>query len=114
MKFGLPNEDRTWEEYFIGQSDKEQLNQKRVRLSYDREKIELDFTEGTDELCLIEGAETQPSPTKNSENDWEEADNDLLRVLYVEKGCSLDTLSVVFKTTVEVIYKELKRIGLID
>ena len=39
---------------------------------------------------------------------WNVADDDLLRVLFVEKGCSIDLLASVFKTEVGLIEEVLK------
>lgn len=112
LKFGLPNEDRTWEEYFFGQTDKEQLEQKHNGVSFDRETKDIDYTEGSDELCLIEGAEVQSSSSKIVEDNWKETDYELLRTLFVDKECSLDVLASVFKTDVDLIKEKIEEMGL--
>ena len=113
LKFGLPNEDRSWEEFFIGKSDKEQTDHKHFEESFGLGTKDIDYTEGTDELCLIDGVDNHPSYPENKTPLWNDADDDLLRVLYFEKGCSVNLLASVFKTEEGIIKEILKRKGLL-
>lgn len=113
LKFGLPSEERSWEEFFIGKSDKEQTDHKHYDGSFGLGTKDIDYTEGSDELCLIDGVENTSSNPEKKTPAWNDADDDLLRVLFVEKGCSVDLLASVFKTKEGVIRDNLKRKGLL-
>lgn len=112
LKFGLPNEERSWEEFFMGKPEKEQTDHKNYEASFGLGTKEIDYTEGSDELCLVDGVENPPSNPENKTPAWNDADDDLLRVLFVEKGCSINLLASVFKTKEVVIKDILKRKGL--
>ena len=109
LEFGLPNEDREWEEYFYGEPDKEKGKSKGPR-SYEQQEVrDRDFTEGSDELSLIESIDVSPqNPEAKDPEKWEETDMELLRTLFVDKGCSKEVLSAVFKKDIEEIERILK------
>lgn len=113
IEFGLPNETRQWDDYFYGDSDNESTRSLRTRESSDQTHKEKNYTEGTDELFLIEQAEVSIPNNNNKEADlWHKSDEDLLRTLFVEKGCPVEVLSAVFKVSSDEIKKKINELDL--
>ena len=115
LKFGLPSEDRPWEEYFEGSPEKESSSSNHSLDTGMQLPVERDFSEGTDELCLVQGIEKQHVVEESvPQIQWSEKDDTLLRTLYVERGCSLDIIASVFKGTVNDIEQRLSSLGLVS
>jgi superfamily II DNA or RNA helicase len=98
--FGLPNANRDWYSSFIGEMPKKPTIQNIERPIYaDSTVIERNYEEGSEELCLIEDFDHIPSV----KSVWEERDDELLSVLYLEKKCSLEVLASVFQKNIDEI-----------
>lgn len=107
--FGLPNANRDWYSSFKGE----------LPPAYDIPNVgsskningnlaEINYEEGSEELCLIEDFDKIPSV----ESLWEERDDKLLSVLYVEKKCSLDLLASVFQKNIDEIESRVRLLHL--
>lgn len=115
LKFGLPNEDRPWEEYFIGIEEKEKKETYATHETGIRVPFERDYSEGTDELCLVERVDVPaPEVVLAPQIKWEETDDALLRELFIDRGCSINILASVFKIADTDIELRLKELGLLS
>ncbi len=86
--FGLPNAERNWIESFEGGAIVK--TQKKSRACKNVESVlERNFTEGNDEMFLIEDIKVKKQL-------WSDKDDELLITLYKERKCSLEVLSAVF------------------
>lgn len=114
LKFGLPNENRPWENYFIGSNKKNSPHAVLISKEITTSPVENNYTEGTDELHLIEDT-MDFKPVFNSLEfiSWSEADNKLLKTLYEERGCSSDVIASVFKIDKEDVVQQLSKLGLL-
>lgn len=114
LKFGLPNEDRPWEEYFVGTEEKDKSESEITRNSGIRIPFERDFSEGTDELCLVEEIQSPNTEVELAPQiHWTETDDTLLRALYIDKGCPINVIATVFKLDEAIIEQRLKELGLL-
>ena len=114
LKFGLPNEDRPWEEYFVGSPDKESSSSGRSMDTGMKSPVERDYSEGTDELCLVQGVEKhQVAEESVPQVQWADTDDALLRTLYVDRGCAISIVASVFKMSESDIEGRLKTLGLL-
>ena len=111
LKFGLPNEDRPWEKYFVGEEKKENISSGRTVDKGTGIPKERDYAEGADELYLIAGVESKPVET-DPLNLWTHADDELLHTLYQQRNCSIDIIASVFKTSTEVIEQRVRDLGM--
>ena len=108
--FGLPNAKRDWYSSFKGEMPKTQTIQNIERSSYaDSTVIERNYEEGSEELCLIEDFD---QILLTQESVWEERDDKLLSVLYLEKKCSLEVLASVFCKNIEEIESRVRLLHL--
>lgn len=115
LKFGLPNEDRPWEDYFVGTEEIVKKEAIATRETGIRVSFERGFSEGTDELCLVEGIEARANEAVlASQIKWVEADDTLLRELFVDRGCTIDIIASVFKMTDTDIKRRLQDLGLLS
>ena len=115
MKFGLPNEDRPWEEYFVGTEEKERKEAFGTHEAGIRVPFVRDYSEGTDELCLVEGIEVPAAEVVLAPQiKWEETDDVLLRELFIDRGCSISIIASVFKMSDTDIELRLKELGLLS
>lgn len=109
-EFGLPDSDRDWEYFFIGEdSGKNKSTIRSSSFSYD--VIERSIEEGDDELFLIENLESKSLGTQDSINKWTNSDDELLKILYLERKCEIDIISIVLKRNKEDIILRLKEMG---
>ena len=114
LKFGLPNENRPWEEYFVGSPEKECSSSVRSLDTGLRSSFERDYAEGTDELCLVQGVEkNQISEESVPQIQWTNTDDTLLRTLYIDRECPISIISSVFKRSERDIENRLKSLDLL-
>ncbi|MBQ6310121.1 MAG: DEAD/DEAH box helicase [Bacteroidales bacterium] len=112
LRFGLPNKERPWEDYFIGSQEKEKSVSRCCSNERSDNANERDFSEGTDDLYLVEDADGQNNvDIVQSRQKWTQADDTLLETLYVEKGCSIEVISSVFKMDKDEIEYHLSKLG---
>lgn len=97
--FGLPNAERNWVESFEGGATGKTRKKSSVENNVGS-TIERDFSEGTDEMILIEDVEAKI-------NKWNDKDDELLRTLYKERKCSVEVLAAVFNETESNIEKRI-------
>ena len=88
--FGLPNAERNWVENFEGGTIIR--THKKSKVCKDTGVIERNFSEGNDEMILIEDVDVKKQL-------WNDRDDELLRTLYKERHCSIDVLVAVFNLT---------------
>lgn len=114
LRFGLPNDDRPWEEYFVGTGEIEKKGTSTTRETGIRFPFERDLSEGTDELCLVEGGEVHASEVVvEPQIKWTEADDILLKNLFIDRECSINIIASVFKISDTDIERRLKDLGLL-
>jgi len=112
IEFDLPNADRDWNAEFNGE-----LAYKKKRSSStkhaDIEYKERNFEEGVDDLSLIDDVEgiTLDDETVVS---WKEEDDDLLKTLFVNRGCALSVIASVFNKEESAIKNRLIDLNLIQ
>ena len=111
IEFGLPNAERDWAIEFEGENvpKRNRKNRERIVLQERKEKT---FDEGSDKLYLIEEGEGELRIQQASE--WMENDDTLLKLLFVEKHCSLDIIASVFHVGEAVIKKRLHELELVS
>lgn len=114
LEFSLPDADRNWEEEFIGLPQ-----QKKRKGSISRRETtvtERTFDEGTEELGLIENVEDPNVIRANDEvkQEWKEADDDLLKTLYIERKCTVDIIATVFNLEESLIIERLKTLEILQ
>lgn len=102
--FGLPDADRNWIESFEGEPIKKSNKQKNNNRISDG-SIERDFSEGSDEMTLIEGIDSDKSC-------WTEKDDELLKTLYIDRSCSINVITAVFNVEESVIEQRIKDLKL--
>lgn len=77
-RFGLPDEDRNWEEFFYG--DKKEDAVQSVRSSHNAEShdyVEIDISEGNEDMILIQDVEsTRPSSDSSNSTESNESYSD--------------------------------------
>ena len=98
--FGLPNAERNWIESFEGGANVKMLNKRRACKNVEG-VLERNFSEGNDEMFLIEDVEVK-KPL------WSEKDDELLRTLYKERQCSIEVLVAVFNKVDSEIRQRIK------
>ncbi len=106
FQFGLPNSERNWGEYFVGNPNIpiRKNGSGHYLLTEQRER---NFSEGTDEMQLIVGSRGKAVDNKYH---WSEKDLSLLKTLSEEKHCTLDILAAVFKRREEEIKNKLSEL----
>lgn len=112
IEFGLPDSDREWEEFFIGEARESNNSQRSSKSIRDVEVREKSFDEGDDELYLIESIEHAKQEQHIPEENWSESDDSLLRILYLERNCSLDIIATVLKKSEESIQSRIEYLSL--
>lgn len=116
LTFGLPDADRTWETYFVGEPVKRSVR-KKGEASVEVDSKERSYEEGQDEMYLIAAAciqekmiMTDPEKVIN----WSDKDKELLKTLYVDKQCSIETICAVFNCAPEEIENIVAELSLIS
>ncbi len=106
FQFGLPNSERNWEGYFIGDPHipTRRSGSRQSLLGVQRER---NFSEGTDEMQLIVASQKK---LDENNNQWSEKDLELLKTLYEDKQCPVDVLVSVFKRSEEEIRDKLSEL----
>lgn len=111
IEFDLPNADRDWNVEFEGRHTpkKRRVSANRV----DTDSKERNFDEGSDDLCLIEDVEgfTQKTGRKYV---WTSEDDNLLRILYVERRCPINIIASVFGKDEDSINERISDLNLIQ
>ena len=112
LRFGLPNEDRPWELFFMGEENPDRTTRKR-KSKDGPSPFSRDYSEGTDELVLIAGADNlNEEPQVVNVAGWSEEDDLLLRTLYLDRQCEVEVVASVFKKGVDEIERRLSEIGI--
>lgn len=102
LAFGLPDADQDWEKYFEGEVTSVSNNRGSGSVTTQIANTpEPSFEEGNDEMCLI---------VSKDEVVWSEHDNELLKVLYFDKHCSIPVLAAVFKLSEQQVEEKLSNI----
>lgn len=112
IEFDLPNADRDWDVEFNGElanNKKRSSSAKQVDIEY-KEKS---FEEGTDELSLIDDVEGIVLDEEKVIS-WKEEDDNLLKTLFVDRGCSLSVIASVFDKDESAIKNRLINLNLIQ
>lgn len=106
FQFGLPNSERDWEKYFIGDPHIPTRRSGSGQSLWGVQR-ERNLSEGTDEMQLI--AASQKNTDENN-SQWSEKDLELLKTLYEDKHCPVDLLMSVFKRSDEEIRDKLSEL----
>ena len=112
IEFDLPNADRDWNIEFEGVPivrKKREASSKNVEIEY-RERS---FDEGADELCLVDDVENS-NAIEISKEEWKEADDALLKTLYIDRQCSISIISTVFNKEEQSIKERLIELNLLE
>lgn len=114
IEFGLPNADRNWDEDFLGSPQKQQKKKGTPRVNADTtHDTSRTFDEGNDELSLIDDVEGAPKDSDmEAQVQWDSADDELLKILYCGKSCSIDTLATVFNKDAVIITERINQLDL--
>lgn len=116
IEFGLPDSDRTWEEDFVGDVGVSSRVKKTRGGNSASSYAERSFEEGTDELCLIEDVKgtlaSAAPPALPLRPQWAASDDELLKVLFVERQCPVDIIAVVLRRGVDQIFARIDELGL--
>ena len=112
IEFDLPNAERDWDAEFNGE-----LAYKKKRSSStkhaDIEYKERNFEEGVDDLSLIDDVEGIILDDETVIS-WKEEDDDLLKTLFVNRGCALSVIASVFNKEESAIKNRLIDLNLIQ
>lgn len=112
IEFDLPNAERDWDAEFNGE-----LAYKKKRSSStkhaDIEYKERNFEEGVDDLSLIDDVEGIILDDETVIS-WKEEDDDLLKTLFVNRGCALSVIASVFNKEESAIKNRLIYLNLIQ
>lgn len=108
MTFGFPDSDRTWEDDFIGEPIiKKTFKSKSPSITI--EVRERSYEEGTNEMTLIESIEgANKSEDQDTNVSISDKDLDLMKTLYIEKECSPEILSTIFKIPIDKIVETIR------
>lgn len=107
LEFGLPDSNHDWEKEFRGEPPKAK-RKRAAKSEVVAEAKEKSFEEGNETLDLIQDVSIVPSPSPQTVIDtWSEDDDQLLKVLYEVKGCSIDVIATVFQKDVSSVEKRL-------
>jgi superfamily II DNA or RNA helicase len=112
IEFELPNADRDWNIEFEGVSitrKKRESGSKNIEVEYK----ERSFDEGADELCLIDDIENN-NVIETPKEEWKEADDALLKTLYIDRQCSISIISTVFNKEEQSIKERLIELNLLE
>lgn len=112
IEFGLPNADRDWEAEFVGKATPKKKSVHSTK-HVDVEYKEKNYTEGTDDLCLIEDVDGNVSGEEEKPI-WTDEDDMLLKILFIEKECSLSVIASVFDKSEATIRERLIELKLIQ
>ena len=114
LQFGLPDDDRTWEVHFEGEEyvarSPRNVSRTKVDIVHNGPSLE----EGDDELVLVANV----TSSYNSElcvkeqDAWSSEDDDLLKILLCDRGCSMDIIAIVLKKHEEEILNRILILGL--
>lgn len=103
FQFGLPNSDRNWEGYFVG-NPHVSIHRNDSGRSILLEHKERNYSEGKDEMQLIVASKrTEEAKTKQ----WSEKDIELLITLFEEKQCPIEILASIFKRSEDEIRNKI-------
>lgn len=107
MTFGFPDSERTWEDDFNGEtSTKKSTKSKSAPVSI--EVKERSFEEGFNEMTLIESVEgTAGTIYTKQVISISEKDIELMKTLYLEKECSPEILSAIFKLPIDQVVETI-------
>lgn len=110
-EFGLPDSDRDWEFFFKGESKEESKmhpHSDKLPSAVKERSIE----EGDDELYLIESIDSvRPSLEKGSPT-WSTPDDELLKILYIDRECDISVIATVLKRSEEEIENRISELEL--
>ena len=109
-EFGLPDSDRDWDYFFIGEDSSTGKAATRS-CSFSTEVRERSIEEGDDELFLVESIDDRSSIPNLDPSAWSNADDELLKTLYFERGCEISIISVVLKREQDDILHRLDQIN---
>lgn len=114
LEFGLPNSDRDWEEEFSGTAQSPKRKSSIHNIEKEIEYTEKTFDEGSDELLLIEdlNGPSTPSVSESPIPQWDAADDDLLKVLYVDRKCPICLIATVFRKEESLISDRISMLNL--
>jgi superfamily II DNA or RNA helicase len=116
LQFGLPDDDRTWEVHFEGEesvaSSPRNVSRTKVEIVHNGPSLE----EGDDELVLVANVTSVHTPELfvKEQDIWSSDDDDLLRVLLCDRGCSIEIIAAVLRKSSEGIEERVHYLGLLN
>jgi len=101
LQFGLPDDERSWGVHFEGEDAVAKVPRSTSRTKVDVAHNGPSLEEGDDELVLVANVISSQTPELcvKEENIWSSEDDDLLKILLCDRGCSISIISVVLKKT---------------
>ena len=105
-EFGLPDSNRDWNLYFIGDSPERQKASTKASNSSSTVK-ERSIEEGNDYLYLVESIDSENAANNVVSSDWSNADDELLKLLYQDRKCGPEIISLVLKREIDEINQRL-------
>lgn len=111
-EFGLPDSNRDWNLYFIGDSSKKQKASTKTSNSSSTVK-ERSIEEGNDYLYLVESIDSENASINALSSDWSNADDELLKLLYQDRKCGPEIISLVLKRGIDEINQRLVELAIL-
>lgn len=111
-EFGLPDSDRNWNFYFIGDGSEQRIASTKTSNSPST-IIGRSIKEGYDELYLVESINSTNAPINAVSSDWSSADDELLKLLYQDRECSPEVISMVLKREIDEINQRLDELEIL-
>lgn len=111
-EFGLPDSNRDWNLYFIGDSSEKQKASTKTSNSSSTVK-ERSIEEGNDYLYLVESIDSENASINALSSDWSNADDELLKLLYQDRKCGPEIISLVLKRGIDEINQRLVELAIL-
>lgn len=111
-EFGLPDSNRDWNLYFIGDSSEKQKASTKTSNSSSTVK-ERSIEEGNDYLYLVESIDSENASNNVVSSDWSNADDELLKLLYQDRQCGPEIISLVLKRGIDEINQRLVELEIV-
>jgi superfamily II DNA or RNA helicase len=114
LQFGLPDDERAWDVHFEGEESVVRSPRNVSRTKVDIVHNGPSLEEGDDELVLVATVTSGHTPELcvKEQDTWSSEDDDLLKVLLCDRGCSMDIIAIVLKKHEKEILSRIRILGL--
>lgn len=108
-EFGFPDSDHDWNKEFIGEAPTKKLNSTSHATIISNPHLG-NFDEGNEDMEILQ--DLPSSTTDKSDKFWNEKDDELLRILFLERQCPVDVIASVFQKDTAIINNRIQKLGL--